>query len=72
MSEFNVGVGVVIDVEQNLDGDKERSEMINELSLSRGRGSMNVKFDIELEDNLKGNQKGDWQDNQIFELENTI
>ena len=42
------------------------------LSLSRGRGLMDVKFDIELEDNLKGNQKGDWQDNQIFELESTI
>ena len=34
---------------------KERSKMINELSLSRGRGLMNVKLDVELEDNLKGN-----------------
>ena len=72
MSEFNVGVGVVIDVKQNRDGGKERSEMINELSLLRGRGLMNVKFNVELEDNLKGNQKGDWQDNQIFKLESTI
>ena len=72
MLEFNVRVGVVVDIEQNRDGGKERSEMINELSLSRGRGLMNVKFDVELEDNLKGNQRGDWQDNQIFELESTI
>jgi hypothetical protein len=29
---------------------------------------MNVKLDVELEDNLKGNQRG----NLIFELDNTI
>ena len=28
--EFNTGVGVAVDVEQNRDGGKERSEMINE------------------------------------------
>ena len=28
--------------------------MINELSLLRDRGLMNVKLDVELEDNLKG------------------
>ena len=31
------------------------SEMINELSLLRGRDLMNVKFDIELEGNLERN-----------------
>ena len=72
MSEFNVGVEDVIDVEQNRDGGKERLEMINELSLLRGRGLINVKFDVKLEGNLERNQKGDWQDNQIFELESTI
>ena len=72
MSEFNVGVEDVIDVEQNRDGGKERSEMINELSLLRGRGLMNVKFNVKLEGNLERDQKGDWQDNQIFELESTI
>ena len=71
MSEFNVRVEDVIDVEQNRDGGKERSEMINELSLLRGRGLINVKFDVELEGNLERDQKGDWQDNQIFELEST-
>ena len=29
------------------------SEMINELSLLRGQGWMNVKFDVELEGNLE-------------------
>ena len=71
MSEFNIGVGDVIDDEQNRDGGKERSKMINELSLLRGRGLINVKFDVELEGNLERDQKGDWQDNQIFELEST-
>ena len=28
---------------------------LNELSLSRSRGLMNIKVDVELEDNLKGN-----------------
>ena len=28
---------------------------LNELGLSRSRGLMNVKLDVELEDNLKGN-----------------
>ena len=28
-------------------------ECLNELSLSRSRGLMNVKLDVELEDNLK-------------------
>ena len=28
---------------------------LNELSLSRSQGLMNVKLDVELEDNLKGN-----------------
>ena len=72
MSEFDVRVGDVIDVEQNRDRGKERLEMVNELSLLRGRGLMNVKFNVKLEGNLERDQKGDWQDNQIFEQDSTI